>query len=491
MFFLYWLLFKFLGTIMVKKIIICLRFFKNTGDIMFRKEVNMLSGSIYKGLLSISLPIMIMNVVQSLFNIIDMTVLKTFDTGGGIAVGAVGTCSTLISLITGLLIGASAGANVVIARNIGAKLKEKVNRSIGTSLMVAIVGGVLIGAVGIIFSNVFLHLVNCPDELFNGAKTYFCLYFAGVPILMVYNFCAAILRSSGDSKRPMIYLILGGTLKILFNLLFVGAFRLGVVGVAVATIISWAFSAILAIKALLKNNGDVKINFAYLKFYKNELRDILSIGIPSGLQQSFYSLANVIITAAVNSLGPAATTGMSISNNFDAIIYCFISAPALSVMPYVSQNIGAKNIDRAVKSVKCGVIIDVAFGAFFGALSAIFSGQLASLMTDDPAIVAFAQQKMVLISSTYFICGINNITDAALKGMGKPLVSTVTTFIFMCVLRFVWVYIIYPLFPDNLTYLYLVWPVGWILCIATQLCFYFPRVKKLRRDFATSPVTES
>lgn len=308
---------------------------------------------------------------------------------------------------------------------------------------------------------------------------------------MVYNFCAAILRSSGDSKRPMLFLILGGLLKIGFNLLFVGAFKLGVIGVAFATIISWSFSAFLGIRALVKNEGVVKINFTCLKFYKQELKDILTIGIPSGLQQSLYSVANVIITATVNSYGPEATTGLSIANNFDNIIYNIIAAPGLAVMPYVSQNIGAKNIGRAIKSIKSGIVIDVAFGAFFGALSAIFSAQLASLMTDDPVVIEFAQQKMILISSTYFICGINNICDAALKGMGKPLVSTTATFLFMCVLRFVWVYLIFPLFPDRLTFLYLVWPVGWILCIATELCFYFPTVKKLKRLYGTAPATNT
>lgn len=458
---------------------------------MLKKEVNMLSGSIYKGLLSIALPIMIMNVVQSLFNIIDMTVLKTFDTGGGIAVGAVGTCGTLISLITGLLIGASAGANVVIARHIGAKDKEKVDRAIGTALMIAIVGGVLIAVIGVTFANVFLNIVNCPQQLLGQSSIYFRLYFAGVPILMVYNFCAAILRSSGDSKRPMLFLILGGVLKIASNLFFVGVLKLGVVGVAFATIFSWSFSAFLGIRALIKNNGVVKINFSYLKFYKQELKDILSIGIPSGLQQSLYSVANVIIAATVNSYGPEATTGLSIANNFDNIIYNIIAAPGLAVMPYVSQNIGAKNIGRAIKSIKSGIVIDVAFGAFFGALSAIFSAQLASLMTNDPVVIEFAQQKMILISSTYFICGINNICDAALKGMGRPLVSTISTFLFMCVLRFFWVYLIFPLFPDSLTFLYLVWPVGWILCITTELFFYFPTVKKLKRLYGTTPLTNT
>lgn len=346
---------------------------------LFGKEVDMLSGSIVKGLITIAIPIMIMNVTMSLINVIDMSVLKAFDTDDGYSVGAVGACGTLISLISGLLIGCSAGANVAIAKRIGRGDKEGVERTVGTAMLFSLLGGFALTVIGVSFAELFLGWMNCPDRLLPQAALYFRLYFAGVPILMVYNFCAAILRSSGDSTRPMIYLLSGGALKVLLNLLFVGAFHLGVVGVAMATIASWALSCVLGIRALLTNDGWVKLKLSRLRICKPELIDILKVGIPAGLQQALYSIANVIITATVNSYGPDATTGISIANNFDGILYQISVAPSLAVLPYVSQNIGRGNLRRATQSIIRGMYITVALGATIGALSAIFSAQLSSL----------------------------------------------------------------------------------------------------------------
>lgn len=451
-----------------------------------KKDVDMLSGPIGKGLLTIALPIMVMNVVQSLFNIIDMTVLKQF--GAEDAVGAIGASGTLISLITGLMVGISSGSNVVIARYIGQGNKERVERAIGASLLFSLLGGVLIAIIGISFAEIFLGWMNCPAELMDDAVLYFRLYFVGVPILMIYNFCAAILRSTGDSRRPMIYLTLGGVIKVLLSFMFVAAFNMTITGVAFATIISWAVSCALGIIALARNNSIARINFSKIALYPQELKDILFIGIPAGLQQALYSIANVIITAQVNSFGKAATTGVSIANTFDGILYQISVAPSLAVMPYVSQNIGNKNVKRATQSISRGMMITVILGAFFGSLSAIFSGQLSSIMTTSPEVIKFSQQKMMIISSTYFICGINEIMGASLRGMKRPMPAMVSTMIFMCAIRFVWVYLIFiPLkssMSDPLTILYLIWPIGWILSIITLLCFYFPTVKKLKKDFA-------
>jgi len=455
-----------------------------------KKEVNMLSGPIVPGLLKIAIPIMIMNVVMSLFNIVDMTVLKIFDTGDGYSVGAVGSCSTLISLITGLLIGVSTGANVVIARYIGRGDRERVDRAIGASVLFSLVGGVVLTVVGISCAEVFLGWMNCPERLIDGAVLYFRMYFAGIPILMLYNFCAAILRSSGDSRGPMVYLIVGGIVKCAFTLLFVGCFGMSIMGVAIATIISWSASAVLGMRALIKSDGAVKLKLRYFRFYKKELKEILFIGIPAGLQQALYSVANVIITATVNSFGPDATTGISIANNFDGILYQISCATSIAVMPYVSQNIGKGNLKRATQSVMRGICITVALGAFFGSLSAIFSSQLSSIMSDNPAVIAYSRQKMVIISSTYFICGINEIMGAALRGMNKPIVATVSTLIFMCAIRFVWVYAIFPMYR-NLTFLYLIWPIGWTLSIITLLCFYFPTVKKLGKQLNPEAALEA
>ena len=453
---------------------------------MKRRDVDMISGSIVKGLLTIAIPIMIMNVVQSLFNIIDMTILKAYDTGGGIAIGAVGSCGSLISMITGLVIGVSSGANVVIARNIGMQNQKTVNRAVDSAVAFSLVSGVLLAVIGLLGAETFLTWVNCPEKLFDQAVLYFRLYFAGVPILMLYNFCASILRSTGDSQRPMIYLTVGGVVKVVFTFVFTAYFRMGVAGVAGATILSWATSAALGVHALMHNQGMVRIRIRDIRFYKAELLTILRIGVPAGLQQALYSIANVIIVATVNSFGPEATTGISIANNFDGILYQISCATALAVTPYVSQNLGRGNPKRASQSVKRGILITVCLGASFGSLSAVFSAQLASLMSNDPTVIAYAQQKMIIISSTYFICGINEIMGGALRGMGKPIPPTICTLLYMCLLRFVWVYLIFPLWP-NLTFLYMVWPVGWSLCILTLLFFYIPEMRKLRAKKVENP----
>lgn len=450
---------------------------------MRKNDVNMLSGSIVKGLLSISIPVMLMNVVQSLFNIVDMTILKTY-TVNSMAVGAVGVCGTLISLITGLVIGISTGANVVVAKCIGKQDKASLDRTIGSAMAFSLVAGIAVALIGISGAALFLQWTNCPDKLLSQAVLYFRLYFAGVPILMVYNFCASILRASGDSRRPMVFLTVGGVAKVVFTFLFTAQFHMGVEGVAIATILSWGLSAFLGCRALIRNPSDVRMQVGDIRFYKEEAMQILHIGIPAGLQQALYSIANVIITATVNSFGPEATTGISIANNYDGILYQICHATSLAVMPYVSQNIGRGNIKRAKQSVWRGILITVGLGASFGALSALFSTQLSSIMSSDPTVIAYSRQKMIIISSTYFICGINDIFGAALRGMGKPLSATITTLVYMCVFRFVWVYCIFPLLP-NLTFLYLVWPIGWILSIITLLFIFFPTAKKLSKNAAS------
>lgn len=445
---------------------------------MKKAEVNMLSGSIVKGLLTIAIPIMIMNVVQSLFGIIDMIILKNYDKGGNIAVGAVGTCSMLINLITGLLIGISAGTNVVVARYIGQGDAEHVEKAVGTSILISLAGGGFLLLIGVSFADIFLRWTNCPDKLLSEAVLYFRMYFAGVPILMVYNFCAAILRSAGDARRPMLFLTLGGMIKIILTYIFVAILDMAVAGVALATIISWFISALLAVYALIKNDGVVKLRLSRIRFHKKMAKEILKVGVPAGLQQALYSVANVIISATVNTFGAEATTGISIANNFDGILYQISVAASLAVMPYVSQNVGKGNIKRATQAVTRGILITVCMGATFGALSAVFSAELSSLMSNDPMVIAYSQQKMVIISSTYFICGINEIMGAALRGMGRPAIATFSTLIFMCAIRFAWVYVVFPHF-QNLTFLYLIWPIGWVLSIGMLLCFYFPTIKKL------------
>ena len=448
---------------------------------MAKREVDMLKGSIFKGLLTITVPIMLMNVLQSVYNIVDMLMLKT-NSPDGLSAGAVGVSGTLISLITGLLIGISSGTTVVVARFIGKGDEEKVHRSIGTAILFSILGGVFLMLIGILFAPLFMKILKCPDELLKKATLYFRLYFLGVPMLMVYNFSAAILRAAGDSKRPMYYSLLGGGIKILLTFVFVVVLKLDVLGVSVTTVISWGVMCFLTTFALIKNQGIVKLKRDKIRFYSQELKDILFIGVPTGAQQALYSVANVIIAIAVNELGSNASTGISIANTFDGLMYQLVMAPTYAVMPYVSQNVGNRNMKRAMEAVWKGMLITLAVGVVFGSLSAIFAVPLSSLMSNNPEVLEFSRQKMVIISSTYFIMSINEILGVALKGMKRPIVPMVCTMIFMCAIRFPWVYLVFPLLK-NLTFLYLIWPIGWVSSAIVLCFFFFPTVKKLKRQF--------
>ncbi len=444
---------------------------------MKKHNVDMLSGSITKGLFALTIPIMIMNAFQSLVGIIDMSILGILVNDD--AVGAVGVSASLISLITGLIIGIASGANVVVAKHVASKNQKSVERAVGTSMFFAVCAGIIISLFGVIFSKQLLILIKCSENLLEKASVYFMLYFAGVPFLFIYNFSAAIMRSIGDTKRPMIYMCLGGVLKIALNFLFITVFNTTVEGAGLSTIISWIFSSLLCLRILLNKNCKAQFKFSHFRFYAKELRNILFIGAPLGLQSALYSFANVAITATVNAIGDNATKGMSIANQFDGLIYYIAMAPSFAVAPYVSQNMAVKNTYRANKSVKNSILITIILGASFGGLFAIFARPLCSIMSKNPDVINFALQKMVLISPLYFLHGISETLGSSLRALEKPIMPTVSTLIFMCGIRFPWVWFVYPLFP-NLTFLYLIWPIGWILSIITLSLFYRIQFKKAK-----------
>lgn len=448
---------------------------------MKKNSINMLSGSVMRGLLSLTVPIMIMNVAQSLFNLIDMAILRVF--GYESATGAVGACGMLITLSTSLVIGVSAGANVVIARHVGANRKQRAESAIITALMFSVVAGMFLLILGAVFAKDFLIMTNCDDSLLGDASKYFRIYFYGLPIQLLYNFCASILRALGDTKRPMYFLFIGGVCKIGFTALFLAIFKRGVESVAVATLIANLVSCVLSLITLLKNKDVVCLSWRKMRFELSELKAILYNGIPAGIQSALYSFANVIITSTVNTFGPAATTGIAIANQYDGILYQISYAPSLAAIPYIAQNVGAGNLKRVKSVMMCAIFITVAFGASLGSLSAIFSDKLSYLLSSSAEVVAYSRQKMILVSSTYFICGINEVIGGVLKGMGKPIAPALTSLVFMCALRFLWVYCIFPIMP-NLTFLYTVWPVGWVLSILSLSIVLLFTFSKYRKNFA-------
>lgn len=445
---------------------------------MKSKTVDMVSGQILKGMFVLTMPIMIMNVAQSLFGLLDIAILKFF--GYESAVGSVGACGMLISLCTCLLIGIAAGSNVVTARHIGANEKERAESSIITALIFSVLGGLFLLTIGNVFARNFLVLTNCPESLLEDATLYFKIYFLGSPILMLYNFSAALLRALGDTKRPMYFLFIGCICKIILTVMLIKVTAKPIQSVAFATIASNTITCVLSFIALVKNKSVVNVNLKRLRIDLKELKAILYNGIPAGLQSAMYAFANVIITSVVNTFGHDATTGIAIANQYDGILYQISLAPSLATVPYVAQNIGAGKLKRVAKTLISGIIITVVFGASLGALSAIFSKQLSFIMSTSAAVVAYSVQKMIIVSSTYFICGINEVLGGTLKGMGKPIAPALTSFLYMCVLRFIWVYFIFPHNP-NLTFLYLVWPIGWSLSIITLFVVYLFEMSKYKK----------
>ena len=451
-----------------------------------RKDVNMLGGSIVKGLLAMALPIMLANVIQSMYNIIDMRVLKQFDPGDGLAIGAVSACSNLTSLITALVIGISTGSNVIVARYIGRKDPESRDRAMHTALAFSILAGIVLTLIGLVGAPYFLTWTNTDPELMPQAVLYFRMYFSGVVVLLTHNFLASFLRATGDSRRLMATSLIGGAVKVVGTFLFVGGSKLGIMGVSLATLASWFVYVGLDLRVLLpKDRAAVQVRLKDIRFHKKEMKEIIHVGAPAGLQQALYSIANVIIVSTVNSFGKEATTGLGIANQYDNILYQICTAVTVSVMPYVSQNIGAGNVKRAKQAMLRGFLITFSIAGGLGVLSAAFSYSLAGFMSGNPVVIAHAREKMIIISSTYFLCGTDRIIGQSLRAMGKPMAATISTMVWMCAFRFFWVYVVYPFLPQgNLTSLYLVWPIGWILSIITLLCIFFPTVKKLSKNVA-------
>lgn len=449
---------------------------------MKTKHVDMLSGSVMRGLFALTLPVMIMNVAQSLFSLADTAALKAF--GHATAVGAAGAVATLQTVFTHVISGVAVGANVVIARHLGAGERRRAERSISTGLILSLAVGLILFVGGALLARPLLLLTNCPEVLLAEATTYFRIYFFGVPILAVYTFTATALRALGDTRRPMRILFIGCGAKLILTVTLLAITGKGVESAAISTLLANLIKAVLSMIALLRSREIVTVNLGRLEFDRGALGATLYNGIPPTIQTVLYSLANVVLLSAVNTFGPDATTGISIANQYDGVIYNLVYAPSLAVIPYIAQNIGAGNPERAKRAMRCGMLIGVGFGATLGTLSAALAPQLSGLLATSPAAVEFAVQKMVIISSTYFICGINDVLGGALKGMGRPISPMISNLLYLCGLRCVWVYCIFPLFP-NLTFLYLVWPISWTLSIVTLIPFLIRALKRLGKKEET------
>lgn len=448
-------------------------------------SIDMTSGSIFKKMMLYVLPLMATNILQVLFHSADVFVLGFCLPGdlGDIAMGAVGANGTLITLITGLFIGVSMGTNVLVARYIGANNAEKVQKNVGMAVLFPLIAGFLVFFIGFFGAETFLSWLKIEESMMPMAVRYLKIYSFGFPLTMLYNFTSAVLRAAGDTVRPLIYLIVSGVANITLNLVFVLGFNMDVEGVAIATTISQGLSALLCIISLLKSKEIYRLIPKYIKIYPKELKEVLILGVPTGIQSMLFSIANLTMQTHINSFGEFATAGNSVASTIDAILYHVIHAFALTLLTFTGQNYGAGKYDRIVKSKNTALILECTVGLAAGLLMLVVSAILVPILADNPETIFYAQKRIFIMGFTYFFCGIMDCYSCAMRGVGRSISAMVISLFGACFLRILYLEIIKRI-PTiySIDLVYITWPISWVITIIIYVFVTKATFKKVKRE---------
>ena len=453
-------------------------------------ELDMTTGALLPKMLRFALPLMLSSLLQLLFNAADVAVVGKF--AGDNSLAAVGSTSALINLLTNLFLGLSIGANVLSAKYTGAGDKERTSKVVHTAVAVSLVSGVILTFIGLLFSPQFLKLMKSPDGVIGLASLYMRVYFLGMPAMMLYNFGSSLLRSKGDTKRPLYYLTAAGVLNVLLNLLFVIVFRMDVAGVALATILSQYMSAALVLRCLMKEEDEsFRVVIKNLKIDTSTLLGLVKIGVPAGIQGVVFSLSNVIIQSSVNGFGEIFIAGSSAASSIEGFVWVSMNAFHQAALTFTSQNIGAKKYSRINKILLCSQGCAIVTGLGFGNLVYLFSPQLLRIYTDTPASIEAGIVRLSVICTTYFLCGMMDTIVGSIRGMGYGVIPTVVSMIGACGLRLLWIATIFQI-PEFHTpqLLFTSYPVSWGLTFLAHLvCFFIMRRKFPKADEDTLPAT--
>ncbi len=446
-------------------------------------------GPLLGKILKFALPLMATGLLQMLYNASDMIVVGRFAPNGSFAMGAVGACGSLINLIVNLFLGLSIGAGICVAQAVGAKQDKVVQDVIHTSSLAGLICGVFVAIAGIILAKPLLLLMGTPEDIIVEAVPYMQAYFIGVPALMLYNFLAAALRSSGDAKRPLIFLAISGLVNVGLNLIMVLVFEMGAVGVGIATSASQYAAAAMIVIYMSRTRGICHFSFKEMKIDKSCLIAVIRNGLPAGIQSAVFSISNVLIQSTINSFGPEAVSGNAAAANIEAFIYVAMNALFQTAVTFVGQNVGAGKVDRVKRIALITLLIVVVTGGILGTLSFTFREQLLSIYVheEDKAIEAlvmdFGKTRMSIISTTYLLCGIMDVLSGLVRGTGKSLLPTAVSIFGSCLLRIAWIYAVCPFAPDSIRLLYVAYPVTWgVTALGHFVCFIwaYKSIKKER-----------
>ena len=440
-----------------------------------RYEIDMCNGSVMDKLISFSIPLMLSGILQLLFNAVDIIVVGRVT--GSHALAAVGSTTALINVFTNLFIGVSLGANVLAARFYASGREREMSETVHTAITFALLSGIVMVFAGLLFSRGALELMDTPQDVIDQSTLYMRIYFAGMPFFMVYNYGAAILRAVGDTKRPLLFLIIAGVTNALLNLFLVIVMHLGVAGVAIATVIAQMISCILVLRCLYKTDSCYQLRFSKLMLKWRYLKQIFQVGIPAGIQSTVINFSNVLLQSSVNSFGSIAMAGYTAANNIFGFLFASVNSITQACMSFTSQNYGVGKWKRMDKVLRNCILLSVIVSLVLGGGSYLFGPELLKIYTSDQAVIQCGMEILLYTTVTYFMCGLMDLFPGALRGMGYSAVPMLLSVVGTVGTRVAWIFWVFPK-HRALDVLFISYPASWLVTIILQvICYYFVRRK--------------
>lgn len=459
---------------------------------MKKKEysINMTEGALFPKIVSFTIPLILSGLLQLLFNAADMIVAGRFV--GKQALAAIGSTSSLINLLVNVFLGLSTGANVLVARFFGSGKEKDVSETVHTSIFISLISGLFLAVIGIIFAPKILVLMGTPDDILELSGLYIRIYFAGMPLSMLYNFSSAILRAIGDTKRPLYYLTIAGAINAVCNVIFIVAFGMSVDGVAYATVLSQGISAFLTTKCIMQTDECYKFEIKKMRIYKDKLLQILRLGLPAGFQGALFSISNVLIQSSVNSFGSDAMAGNTAASNIEGFIYVAMNSWHHTCLCFTSQNYGAKRFDRIKKTFLTCQALVTSVGFALGALALSIGPSLLTIYAgeaDKDVVIHYGMIRMGIIMLTYFTCGTMDVCVGAIRGLGYSIMPMIVSLMGACGFRILWIFTVFQKY-HTLKCLYISYPVSWILTTLVHVVCFIVAFKKMKAR-TLSPALEA
>ncbi|MBQ9969949.1 MAG: MATE family efflux transporter [Oscillospiraceae bacterium] len=443
------------------------------------QTIDMVNGPLLKNICIFSVPLMLTNLVQMMFNAADAVVMGRF--AGQQALAAVGATSSLCFLLISLFNGLSVGSNVVIARYLGANDLGKVEKSVHTSIATAMLSGVFLMIVGFFASRPLLQMMSTPTDIIDLSELYMRIYFVGTFFTLIYNFGAAIFRSVGDTKRPLYFLLISGVIKVVLSLLFVIVFQWGVAGVALSTAIGQAIAAAMVCLTLIKEKGPHHLDFKKLSIDVPMALDIIKIGVPAGIQGMVFALSNVVIQSSINSFNSSViVAGNSAANNIENFVYIGMSAFTQACITFTSQNIGAHKLQRVGTIFKQSMILTILSAASIGFLAWFFGEFFLGLYTPDAAVVEAGMVRLMWVTMPLWLNGVLDVFVASMRGFGYSTGPTILTIVGICGVRLTWIWTVFQL-HRSLDVIYMCFPLSWIITSIVLGLYWFKCYRKLMK----------